>query len=263
MSEASRRNSSAAGGPVVPAASVSPFRTLRGREGARILSASPVFAGLDAGELEAVAARSTIRRFSRGEALTTHGGSVDWLIVIGKGRIKAVVPGTATTPELLLGVFLPGDVIGEIGIFENVPRVGSHIAVVESEVLLVPKDELLALLDRRPLVSRRLLEAVCTKLRLAVDLGLGLRSLDLPSRFYRRLLYLAKGDSLRDENGLRIQHGLSQQELADSIAASRETLNRLMGEWKDAGLITYGRGYLVIRDPDAMARLLPDAVLPD
>lgn len=238
-----------------------PYRAMRAREGARILGASRVFADLDAPELERLASRSTVRRLRRGEALTRHGDAVEWLIVVGKGRLKVAMPGTDDAPGLLLGVFLPGDVIGEIGIFENVPRVGGHVAVVDSEVLLVPNAELLALLDRRPVVTRRLLEACATKLRLSLELGLALRSMDLPSRLHGRFLYLAQGSGQQEENGLRIQHGLSHQDLADSVAASRESLTRLMGEWRDAGLISYGRGYVLIHDPDAMAKRLKPAPL--
>ena len=171
------------------------------RIGMRILSRSPVFEALPPEELERVAGRSVFRRLRRGEALTRHGERVQWLIVIGEGRLKATMPSPGTGTEFLLGTFIAGDVIGEIGLFENVPRVGTHAAVIETDVLLVPKLELLALIDRRPVVATRLLEAVARKLRLAMELGLALHSLGLPGRFYGRLLDLARTCSRRDGGG--------------------------------------------------------------
>lgn len=254
MSESSRRTPAGAADSGVQ---VSPFRTLRGRDGARILASSSVFSDLDPGELQAVAADGTILRVRRGEVLTRHGEMVDSLVVIGSGRLKAVMPAADSLPGLMLGVFGPGDMIGEIGLFGDVPRIGSHIAVVDSTVLVLPKDVVLALADRRPPVLKKVLELVCRKFTLAADPGLWLRAYDLPLRFLRRLQHLVERDAVADGDGLRIHHGLSQQELADSIASSREALNRLMSDWKEAGLIDYGRGFIVVRDPARIAKLLP------
>lgn len=226
----------------------------------RLLSRSPVFEGLPPEERERLAAVSVYRRIPHGEALTRHGDQVTFLIVIGRGSLKASMPTAVPGSEFLAGIFAEGDVIGEIGIFENRPRVGNHIAVTDTEVLLIPKAELLALIERRPEIATRLIQAVCAKLRLAIDLGLALHSHDFPSRFYLRLLHLSRTGSRREGDGFRIHHGLSQRELADSIATSRESLNRLMAEWKQAGLIDFGRGFIVIRDPVALAEALPPAV---
>ena len=226
----------------------------------RILSRSPVFESIPPEEKERLAALSVYRRLRHGEALTRHGDQVTFLIVIGRGCLKVSLPTANPGTEFLAGIFGEGDVIGEIGIFENLPRVGNHIATADTEVLLVPKADLLALLDRQPEVATRLIRAVCTKLRLSIDLGLALHSHDFPSRFYLRLLDLSRTVSRRDSDGFRIQHGLSQKELADSIATSRESLNRLMTEWKHAGLLDYGRGFVVIRDAVALAEALPPAV---
>jgi CRP/FNR family cyclic AMP-dependent transcriptional regulator len=235
---------------------------VRVRVGMRILSRSRVFEVLPPEELERVAGRSVFRRLRRGEPLTRHGDRGNSLIVVGKGRLKVVLPSAEPGSEFLVGTFVAGDVIGEIRLFENVPRVGSHVAVIETEVLLVPKTELLALIDRRPVVAIRLLEAVAGKLRLAVELGQALHSLGLPGRFYGRLRDLSRSGSCREGDGLRINHGLSQRELADSIAASREALNRLMSAWKQSGFIDFGRGFVVIHDPEALAQALPSVVRP-
>lgn len=219
----------------------------------RILSRSPVFQAIPPAEKERIAALSVYRLLPNGEALTRHGDEVTFLIVVGRGSLKVSLPTADPGTDFLAGTFVEGDVIGEIGIFENLPRVGSHIAIANTEVLLVPKAEVLALVSRRPEAAVRLIRAVCTKLRLAIDLGLALHSHDFPSRFYLRLLYLSRSGSRHESGGFRIQHGLSQKELADSIATSRESLNRLLAEWKQAGFIDYGRGFVVIRDAAALA----------
>ena len=182
------------------------------------------------------------------------------LIVVGRGRIKGTLPSPHADGEFIVSMFWPGDVFGEIPLFDNQSRAATATVVTEAEVLFVPRNELLALLERRPAVAIRLIEALCDKLRTSLEFSLALRFLDVPSRFYRRLIYLGRYDSRRDGNGVRIQHGLSQRELADSIGASREALNKLFGEWKRAGLLEYGRGFVVVPDPAALAMRMPPTV---
>ena len=168
-----------------------------------------------------------------------------------------MLPTPETGSDFLVGIVAPGDIIGEIGVFEGTPRVGSHIAINETEVVVVGREDVLSLVARYPQVAIRLLAELSTKLRLALELGLGMHSLDLPARFYRRLLYFRRTDPREDANGLRIEHGLSQRDLATSIGATREALNRLMKGWKESGFIDYGRGFVVITNPQALEDMLP------
>lgn len=225
-----------------------------------ILARSPVFQVAPAAELERLASRCVFQRYRRGSEIVRRGAAGDALIVIGRGRIKGILPSPAADGEFLMGLFWPGDVIGEVAVFENPVRAGGAVAITETEVAFVPRAELLPLLERRPAVALRLVETLCYKLRIALDMSLSLRFLDLPSRFYQRLAYLARFESRPEGTGLRILHGLSQQELADSIGASREALNKLIAEWKRAGLLECGRGYIVVTDPGALALRLPASV---
>src|SRR5512139_2729953 len=88
----------------------------------RFLSTCRVFDALSAEELERLAVRCVYRQLDRHTALTQHGGEVDALIVVGRGRLKVTLPSPDGKGEFLVGTFVPGDVIGEIGLFENVPR---------------------------------------------------------------------------------------------------------------------------------------------
>jgi len=109
-------------------------------------------------------------------------------------------------------------------------------------------------------VAIRLIEALCEKLRSALDLSLSLRFLDVPSRLYQQLLDLGRHDSRRDGDAVRIHHGLSQQELAGSIGASREALNKVIADWKRAGLVEWGRGFVLVLDPAMLAQRIPPAL---
>jgi CRP/FNR family transcriptional regulator, cyclic AMP receptor protein len=228
-----------------------------------ILSRSRVFQAAPVAELERLAPRCMFQRYRPGAEIAYRGAPGDALGVIGRGCAKGTLPSPSANGELIVAIFVPGEVFGEAPLFDARPRAVTVTAITECEVAFVPKAELVPLLERRPGVAMRLLEAVCDKLRGALDLSLSIRFLDLPSRFYQRLLYLSRYDSAQDGNGVRIHHGLSQQELADSIGATREALNKLISEWKRGGLLDYGRGYVVVRDPAALSQRLPAAIRHD
>lgn len=222
-----------------------------------ILRRSWVFQVAPASDLERLAARGSVERYRRGARITQRGSSGESLFVLSRGRVKGTLPSPDADGEFLVGLFWPGDVFGEVSIFDKAALLGSSFAITDTELLVLPRAEVLGLLERRPAVSIRLMGSICDKLRTALDLSLSLRFLDIPARFYQRLLYLARFDSSADGNGVRIQHGLSQHELADSIGASREALNKVIGEWKRDGLIEWSRGYLVIKDPAKLADRMP------
>jgi CRP/FNR family transcriptional regulator, cyclic AMP receptor protein len=225
-----------------------------------ILARSRVFQAAPSADLERLAVRCSCERYRKGAEILRRGGPGDFLAVLGRGRVKATLPAPGAEGEFLVGLFWPGDVFGEIAVFDQLARVGTGIAITEAEVAFVPRSELMPLLERRPAVAIRMVETLCEKLRIALDLSLSMRFLDVPSRFYQRLLYLARFDSRRDGDGLRIHHGLSQHELADSIGASREALNKVIADWKRAGLLEWGRGYVVVRDPALLAQKIPPGV---
>jgi len=219
----------------------------------RILAGARVFEDLPSGDLERLAVHSECKRFRRGAVITQRGEATDSLMVVGRGRLKGTIPSPNGNGEFIVILFSQGEVFGEVAVFDRQVRAGTAVAVTECEILFVPRTELFAVMEQRPALAIRLAESICLKLRVALELALCLRYLDVPSRLYRRLLYLARFDSRPDGAGVRIQHGLSQRELADSIGASREALNKFLGEWKRAGLIDFGRGFVVMRDSAALS----------
>lgn len=228
-----------------------------------ILRRSWVFQVAPVSDLERLASRCSVERYRRGSRVARRGAAGDSLFVLGRGRVKGTLPSPDADGEFLVSLFWPGDVFGEVSIFDKSALLGSAFAITDSELLVVPRPDILALLERRPAVSLRLMASICDKLRTALDLSLSLRFLDIPARFYQRLHYLARFDSRPEGNGVRIQHGLSQHELADSIGASREALNKVIGDWKRDGLLEWSRGYVVIKDPARLAERMPASLRKD
>jgi CRP/FNR family transcriptional regulator, cyclic AMP receptor protein len=227
------------------------------------LSRCRVFQTLGPAEIGRLAMRCCYERFRRGTIIVRNSSDHDTqeqLVVIGRGRVKVSLASPTADGELIVGLLGSGEVFGEPNLFDGEAKVLLAVALADTEVLFVPRRDLLSIIEKSPAVALCLLESVCEKLRLAVEMSLCIRYLDVQARFYRRLQHLGRYDASLDGDGVRIQHALSQRELADSIGVSREALNKLFGEWKRAGLVAYGRGYIVVKDPSGLAQRLPPAL---
>lgn len=78
---------------------------------------------------------------------------------------------------------------------------------------------------------------------------------DTAKRVWGRLMHLANqyGRNQTSDNALRIEHGLSQQSLADSVGLTRVMVNRQLRSWSDLGLLEIGRGFVVIPNREALS----------
>lgn len=222
-----------------------------------VLDGSWLFQAATAADREWLALRCTLVRFRRGAKIVRRGVPGRCLYVVAQGRVKGTLPSPVGDGEFLIGLVGPGEVFGEASLMENSAALGNALAMTDTQLLEVPRNDLLALMERRPALLQRMTGSMVEKLRTAMDLSLSLRFLDVPSRLYQRLLYLARFGCIPENGGFRIPHGLSQQELADSIGASREALNKVIGDWRREGLVEWGRGFLVVRDPAVLAARMP------
>lgn len=238
-------------------------KTYDPKQNLAILRQCWIFQAVPCSDLEAVSQCCTIEFYKQGTKITQRGVSGNSLFVLGKGCVKGTLPSPNGQAEFIISMFWPGDVFGEVVLFDRAAFLGSSIAIGDVQVLKFPRKELLRLIENQPSVSLRLIGAICDQLRSALDLSLSLRFLDIASRFYQRLHYLARFESRIENGGIRIQHYLSQAELAGSIGSSREALNKVISDWKRAGFLESGRGYVVVLDPTGLADLMPESLRKD
>lgn len=185
-----------------------------------VLQQSWLFQPLPAVEREWLAPRCTLVRYRRGARIVRRGVAGQALYVIAEGRMKGTLTAPVGDGEFVIALLWPGDTFGECSVLECHEALGNAVAMTEVQLLAVPRADMLALLERCTPLRLRLLGAMVDKFRTALDLHISLRSLDVPTRLYQRILYLARFESRQDGDGLHIRHGLSQQELADSIGVS-------------------------------------------
>lgn len=195
-------------------------------------------------------AGSTERWFAGGETIVGQGELTSCLYVVVQGIVKLTVV-SAAGREAAVGLLGPGDVFGEHGMFEPVPCPWRARALRGCRITIIPRDALRSSLDRHPSLALALLRRVEARLRRTSEALENALLHDVPTRVSRQLATLARDHGRAVDGGLLIEAGLTQEDLAQMIGSSRETVNKAIAYFVARGLLRIrGRRYLV---PDAQA----------
>ena len=218
-----------------------------------VLTKAPLFAELDDGSAEALEKAMGTLRLSKGEILFREGETEDRLYVVVAGKIKLGRSGSAGR-ENLLAVLGPGQMFGELSVFDPGPRSTTATAVTAVEVRTLEHDELMRWIEGHPEVARSLLGQLAARLRRANDVVADLVFSDVPGRVAKQLLELARrfGDSKDD--GVHVHHDLTQEELAQLVGASRETVNKALADFAARGWIRLEPRSVTLLDVERVER---------
>ena len=218
------------------------------------LSHVPFFAGLDAATLQQVATSVRTRRFRRGEVIFHLGDPGDALFILVLGEVKISLP-SETGEEAILATLHPGDVFGELALLDGAPRSASASALVPTEVIVLPRDRFRALIATQPAVRDVLLESLAGELRRLTTHVEELHFLDITGRLAARLVRLAQESGAPGPNGeLRLRTTLNQSELASMVGCTRQSVNKLLGQFAGDGLIRLEREAIVVTDMEGLIR---------
>ena len=220
------------------------------------LLASPFFQQMRNEELDEVIGFAVERRGPRGTLIFSKGedGSSLMAVLAGRIRISAV---SADGKEVTLNVIGPGEIFGEIALLDGKPRSADATAVEDTVLIVVERKQFLPFLLKNETLVERLLVVLCDRLRRTSSVLEEIALFDLPSRLARLLVKLSH-DYGRPAvgGGTRIDLKLSQRDLATLVASSRETVNKQLRGWREAGVVDQAAGYLVVRDAAALERMV-------
>jgi CRP/FNR family transcriptional regulator len=218
-----------------------------------VLSRAPLFEALDEESAKALRALITEVDLVRGQRLFDEGDAGDRLYVVLDGKIKL----TRAAPdgrENLLSVLGPGEMFGELSLFDPRPRTSSAVAVTESRLAALAHDELRDWLTGRPDVSLHLLRALAQRLRRTNEHLADLVFTDVPGRVAKALLDLAERFGRPVEEGVMVSHDLTQEELAQLVGASRETVNKALADFAGRGWLKLEARAVLLLDVDRLRR---------
>ncbi len=217
------------------------------------LGRSPLFAALEPGHQQELRSQMAEVRLARGQALFSEGEPGDRLYVVLAGKMK-LGRRAADGRENLLAVMGPGEMFGELSLFDPGPRTATATAITDTTLRGLGNADLQPWLTAHPEVATQLLAALARRLRRTNEAMADLVFSDVPGRVAKALLDLAKKFGVEAEDGLRVTHDLTQEELAQLVGASRETVNKALADFAGRGFLRLeGRG-VVILDLDRLRR---------
>ena len=192
------------------------------------------------------------RRAGAKELIFSKGDTATQLFLILNGRVK-VSASSEDGREIIFGILGPGELFGEIALLEGTEHSGSVWTLEPTELLSFNRRDVSALLHDQPSFALSLLTTICSRLRRASELVEDIAFRPVPVRLAKRLLALARSYGIPCGQGIRIELRLCQQELADMVNTTRESVNKQLAVWHKEGLVATRKGYLVITDLQTFA----------
>lgn len=214
-----------------------------------IVQRNSLFRGLAAATIDEIVALSNRRTFEEGAVVFLRGDAGDSLygVVTGKVRISVSGPGGK---EVFLNIMEPGDSFGEIALLDGQPRTAAATTLTQTELLIIQREQFLALLRKEPALALHLIQQLCQRARWTSELMEDSALLEVPARLAKRLLGLAAVHGRPVPGGTQLT--ISQEELAQFLGLSRQIVNQHLQTWRGKSWISLGRGSVTISNERAL-----------
>ncbi len=206
-----------------------------------LLARSALFSTLAPADLDRILGLARTRRLAADQVLFQKGDPAGSIYAIVRGRVR-VVSTSEDGKEVVLRMLGAGDVFGELGLLQGGLRTAGVIAAEPCELLSIERREFLALLARDARVPVQLLAVLATRIAELTDQLSDFVFHGLPVRLSKRLIELADAYGRETPEGVRIESKLSQQDLANLVGTSRESVNKQLRAWEHHGWIRLERG---------------------
>jgi CRP/FNR family cyclic AMP-dependent transcriptional regulator len=205
-----------------------------------------LFDGLTDSELSALADCLGRRTFGRGVFIYHKDSPGQVLYIIESGRVRLFIISDAGQ-EISTNLFGPGEVFGELAALDGRPRATGAVAVETTVVLTLRREDLLRCLTTCPRLAENLIDVLTGRLRYAMRGIEDLSYLDVNGRVAARLLDLTGRSSVHGGDA-ELDLQLTQSELASWVAASRESVNKVLAFFRSKGLIVLDGTRITILD---------------
>jgi len=213
-----------------------------------------VLAQLTPEELDRVVAMASERQLTNGKVIFQKGDPGTSLMAVLSGRVR-ISAYSEDGKEIILNIIEAGQVFGEIALLDGKARTADATAMGPTTLVVLDRREFIPFLERNPRIAIRLLEVLCERVRRTSEMVESVAFLDFGARLARLLLRLAETYGEEVDDGIRINLKLSQTDLGNLIASTRESVNRQLNAWSEEGVVALERGRITILDQDALEDL--------
>ena len=217
------------------------------------LKAVPLFSSLDEEQLAYVARHLRPMKFAERDIIVHRGAPGDALFILVSGRVKVAY--LDDEDETIIAVMRTGDFFGELSVLDGEKRSADVVALEATEVLVLAAADFHECIQAYPAIALSLLQQLAARVRRDTRWIRSLSSQDVYGRIAQQLLYLAETHGADQDGGRRILLRLTQNDLAGIVGASRESVNKAIGYFKQKGYITVDSSYhITIFNADALRK---------
>jgi CRP-like cAMP-binding protein len=217
------------------------------------LARAGIFQGVEPAAAEALAQSLETVEFPRGHVIFAEGEPGDRLYIIQSGKVK-IGRKSPDGRENLLAIMGPADMFGELSIFDPGPRTSTATTVTEVRAVCMDRAALREWIGKRPDIAEQLLRVLARRLRRTNNMLADMIFTDVPGRVARALLQFAQRFGSQEAGLLRVTHDLTQEEIAQYVGASRETVNKALADFAHRGWLRLEGKSVLILDPERLAR---------
>jgi CRP-like cAMP-binding protein len=217
----------------------------------RSLRRCALFAHVEPEGLSVLARAMVTRRYRRNEVIFHQGDPGDSLHVLASGAVKIVLP-SSEGDEAIIATLTPGDFFGELALLDGAPHSATVTAVEPVETLSLARAPFQQLLDQDRGLRMALLSGLAAELRRLTGHVEELHFLDLAGRLAMRLVRLARERDPQATGEVRLDWPFTQSDLAAMIGGTRQSVNKLLSQLVEDGLLVIEHDTLVINDLGAL-----------
>jgi CRP/FNR family transcriptional regulator, cyclic AMP receptor protein len=154
----------------------------------------------------------------------------------------------------LLSILGPGDMFGELSAFDPGPRTSTATAVTDAKLLSLAHDQVIGLITQHPKVGIQLLGRLAQRIRRTNETLADLVFSDVPGRVAKAIMDLGTRFGIAKDDGLHVNHDLTQEELAQLVGASRETVNKALADFAGRGWVRLEPRAVVVVDYERLSK---------
>ncbi|MBW2003382.1 MAG: Crp/Fnr family transcriptional regulator [Deltaproteobacteria bacterium] len=219
-------------------------------EKASIISAIPIFKGLQEGKLSDLAEIAVEKHFSKGQIIFLEGDEGKGFFVVYSGLVK-IYKISSEGKEKILRLVKPYGIFGPVPVFSGETYPASADAMKSTKALFFPRNVFINLIKKNPDIALNMLDALSDRLRQFTIQVENLSLKEIPSRLAAYFLHVSKEESRHDVFTLEIPKG----QLANLLGTIPETLSRIFSKMREAGIIESEGNKIKILDMESLKAL--------
>lgn len=225
------------------------------QERRQIFERNSLLGKLSPEEIDALLTYSRVKSYPAGDEIFAKGGPPDSLMLVLRGAVK-ISSISLLGKEIVFNIIKVGEIVGEIAMLDGGERTGDAVAMTDCELLVLNRRDFMPYLEKHADICLMLIRTLCARLRHTTEQVEDLLFRQVAARLAKALLQLSERSGRPQVDGRALELHLSQSDLANIAACTRESVNKQLQAWHRRGIVDLAKGTIIIRDPAALERLI-------